>query len=244
MQRFFSCDKQKSLISSTAKIPIFVIKGFNLKSYKCIIFDCDGVLVDSEVLGSQVFVDLANENGAGIDLDYAMQHFKGGHLSDSIRQVEEIIRKSLPENFIADYRKQSYEVFKAELQPIEGIKSVLDSLEIPFCTASSGPMEKITENLKTTGLYSFFDGNIFSCYDIEKWKPDPAIYLLAAKTMGFEIHDCLVIEDSMAGVMAAKNGGFDVYGYDSLEENLLTKYCNKVFNSMDELIPMMNSNDG
>lgn len=215
-----------------------------MKDYKCIIFDCDGVLVDSEVLGCQVFVDLANEYGAGIDVDYAMQNFKGGHLSDSIRQVEKIIAKPLPESFIADYRKRSYEVFKTELEPIKGIKNVLDSLEIPYCTASSGPMEKITENLKTTELYSYFEGNIFSCYDIEKWKPDPAIYLLAAKTIGHEIKDCLVIEDSMAGVMAAKNGGFDVYGYDSLKENTLTKYCNKVFNSMEELIPMIKRTNG
>lgn len=208
-----------------------------MKSYKCIIFDCDGVLVDSEVLGSQVFVDLANGYGAGIDIDYAMQNFKGGHLGDSIRQVENILGKPLPESFIADYRKRSYEVFKTELLPIRGIKNVLDSLEVPFCTASSGPMEKINENLITTGLYPYFEGNIFSCYDIEKWKPDPAIYLLAAKTMGYKIKDCLVIEDSMAGVMAARNGGFDVYGYDSSGENSLTKYCNKVFTNMDELIP-------
>lgn len=237
------------LILNTSKIPIFVsgmlLKRFSdLKNYKCIIFDCDGVLVDSEVLGSQVFVDLANDYGAGIDIDYAMQNFKGGHLKDSIRQIEEIIAKPLPESFVADYRKRSYEVFKNELQPIEGIKNVLDSSEIPFCTASSGPMQKITENLKTTGLFSYFEGNIFSCYDIEKWKPDPAIYLLAAKTMGYEVEDCLVIEDSMAGVMAAKNGGFDVYGYDSLDEDILTENCTKIFHRMDELALMINNSNG
>lgn len=215
-----------------------------MKNYKCIIFDCDGVLVDSEVLSSQVFVDLANDYGAGINLDYAMRNFKGGHLADSIRHVENIIAKSLPEDFEADYRKRSFEVFKNELLPVEGIKNVLDSLDVPFCTASSGPMKKITANLKTTGLHSYFEGNIFSCYDIEKWKPDPTIYLLAAKTMGYEIKDCLVIEDSMAGVMAAVNGGFDVYGFDATGENSLTKHCNEIFNSMDALIPMINNTDG
>jgi len=215
-----------------------------LKKYKCIIFDCDGVLVDSEVLSSQVFVDLANDYGAGIDIEYAMRNFKGGHLADSIRHVENIIAKSLPEDFETNYRKRALEVFKNELQPIEGIKNVLDSLEAPFCTASSGPMKKITENLKTTQLYSYFEGNIFSCYDIEKWKPDPAIYLLAAKTLGYEVKDCLVIEDSMAGVMAAVNGGFDVYGYDAAGENTLTEYCTKIFNSMDEFIPLITNVDG
>lgn len=215
-----------------------------MKGYKCILFDCDGVLVDSEVLGCQAFVDLANEHGAGIDIEYALKHFKGGHLRDSIRQVEEIIARPLPESFIPEYRKRSTEVFKTELQPIDGIKSVLDSLEVPFCTASSGPMKKITENLKTTGLYSYFEGNIFSCYDIEKWKPDPAIYLLAAKTMGFEIKDCLVIEDSTAGAMAAKNGGFDVYGFTSPEDDSLRENCTKIFHEMNELITMINAADG
>lgn len=215
-----------------------------MKSYKCVIFDCDGVLVDSEVLSSQVFVDLANAYGAGIDIDYAMQHFKGGHLAESVRHVEEIIGNPLPESFIPDYRKRSSEVFKTELQPIEGIKNVLDALKVPFCTASSGPMKKIIANLKTTELYSYFEGNIFSCYDIEKWKPDPSIYLLAAKTMGFEVKDCLVIEDSIAGVMAAVNGGFDVYGFALPEDDSLVENCTKIFHDMNDLISIMKNSDG
>lgn len=215
-----------------------------MKKYKCIIFDCDGVLVDSEMLGNQVFIDLANEYGAGLDIDYAMQHFKGSHLWDCIRQVETILGKSLPEGFAADYRERSYEVFRTRLHPIKGVKKVLESLKVPFCTASSGPMNKIELNLKTTGLYPYFEGNIFSCYEIEKWKPDPTIYLLAAKTMEFEVKDCLVIEDSMAGVMAAKNGGFDVYGFASLEDDPIREHCTKVFYDMDELLPLIDDPNG
>ena len=187
-----------------------------------------------------MFVDLANDYGASIDIDYAMRNFKGGHLADSIRQVEEIIRKPLPESFEVNYRKRSYEVFKNELQPIMGINNVLDSLEVPFCTASSGPMKKIIENLKRTGLYSHFEGNIFSCYDIEKWKPDPTIYLLAAKAMGFEIKDCLVIEDSENGVKSAKAADMKCVAIPNTEKRdklfLADKIVNRYFEITDVLI--------
>jgi len=126
-----------------------------MKEYKCIIFDCDGVLVDSEVLGNQVFVDMANENGAEIDISYAMQHFKGGFLMDSIKQVEAIIQKSLPLDFEREYRHRSYQIFSTHLKPVDGIQAVLEKLTVPFCVASSGPQEKIKKNLATAGLLSF-----------------------------------------------------------------------------------------
>jgi len=179
-----------------------------MKAYKCIIFDCDGVLVDSEVLGNQVMVDMANEHGAGIDLSFAMNNFKGGFLKDCVRQIESLIGKPLSKGFEIEYRERSFQVFKKNLKPVTGIKKVLKALDVPFCTASSGPKEKIILNLTTTGLIDSFNGNIFSCYDIGKWKPDPSIFLHAAKTMGFDPKECLVIEDSMSGIKAAINGGF------------------------------------
>ncbi|MFK5974240.1 MAG: HAD family hydrolase [Flavobacteriaceae bacterium] len=211
-----------------------------MRKYKCIIFDCDGVLVDSEVLGNQVMVDMANEHGANIDIDYAMKNFKGSFLKDCMRQVENILGKALPEDFEAQYRKRSFDIFKKELQPVKGIQEVLKSLDIPFCSASSGPHEKIKLNLKTAGLLHFFGNNIFSCYDIGKWKPDPAIFLYAAQAMGYEPKECLVIEDSIFGVMAAKNGGFDVLGFTGdTEDDSFAEQATAVFYDMKELIPMI-----
>lgn len=211
-----------------------------MKDYNCVIFDCDGVLVDSEVLGNQVFVDMANEHGAGIDISYAMKHFKGGFLYDSIRQVEAIIQKPLPSEFEREYRKRSYEIFSNHLKPVDGIEQVLNKLTVPFCVASSGPQEKIKRNLATAGLSSFFKSNIFSCYDIGKWKPDPAIYLHASKTMGYSPNECLVIEDSLKGAKAATSGGFDVYGYMPLNvEPDFEKEVTKTFGQMEELISLL-----
>ena len=184
-----------------------------MPKYKCIIFDCDGVLVDSEPLSNRVMVELANLAGAHVNLDYAYNHFKGNSLQNCIQKITELSGKEIPFNFESKYRSQSFEVFKKEIQPIQGIRELLDALEIPFCVASSGPENKIRLNLQLTGLLPHFEDHIFSCYTLEKWKPDPAVFLWAAKTMGFSPKDCLVIEDSLIGVEAAIRGGFDVYGY-------------------------------
>lgn len=201
--------------------------------YKCIIFDCDGVLVDSEPIGNQVLVDLANELGANINLDYAFKNFKGKSLQNCVDQIDNLIDVEVPSNFINDYRRQSFERFEKEIKPIEGILNLIRTLEIPFCVASSGPESKIKLNLKLTGLLPYFESKIFSCYTIGKWKPDPTVFLWAAKTMGFQPKDCLVIEDSLIGVSAALEGGFDVFGFTAHDYNdELSKKATKTFSNM------------
>ena len=190
-----------------------------MNKYKCIIFDCDGVLVDSEAIGNQVLVDLANELGANIDLDYAYKHFKGGSLGNCMSQIDALIPFDLPDHFEDRYRKQSFENFRKYIQPIDGVVEVAKNLKVPFCVASSGPESKIKLNLELTDLLPFFKDNIFSCYTIQKWKPDPAVFLWAAKTMGFEPKNCLVIEDSLPGVSAARTGGFNVFGFTAHDYN-------------------------
>ena len=183
--------------------------------YKCIIFDCDGVLVDSEPIANQMLITMATELGVDIDMNFAINHFIGKSLYTCMETISQFGKIKLPDTFEKEFRKRSFEKFKKELQPIPGIKNVLKKLELPFCVASSGPVNKIELNLKTTGLYSFFKGKIFSCYMVNKWKPEPDVFLLAAKTMGFEPEECLVVEDSHPGITAAKNGGFDVVAYKS-----------------------------
>jgi len=204
-----------------------------MSKYKCVIFDCDGVLVDSEPIGNQVLVDMANELGANINLDYAYKHFKGHKMQYCADQIEALITNSLPSDFISSYRERSFEAFKANIKPVEGITELIQSLEIPFCVASSGPENKIRLNLELTGLLPFFEHKIFSCYAIQKWKPSPAVFLWAAETFGFKPEECLVIEDSITGIQAAKNGGFDVVGYTAHDyNNELKSEATFVFNSM------------
>lgn len=131
-------------------------------------------------------------------------------------------------------------MFNAELKAIDGIYDLVSSLELPFCVASSGPQNKIAMNLKLTNLYSYFEGNIFSCFDIAKWKPDPAVFLHAAKTMGFKPSECVVIEDSVHGVRAGVSGGFDVLGFaNSKNEDSLKKAGAKLFYNMSELLELL-----
>jgi HAD superfamily hydrolase (TIGR01509 family) len=207
-----------------------------MSKYKCVIFDCDGVLVDSEPLGNQVMVDMANELGANINLDYAYQNFKGNSLENCFSQISEIIGVEVPSNFTDEYRERSFEKFKSDIQPVENILTVVKSLNIPFCVASSGPENKIKLNLELTGLLSYFEDKIFSCYTIEKWKPNPAVFLWAAETMGFQPSECVVVEDSPIGVNAAINGGFDVFGFTAHDyRDELKGIATNTFDSMIKL---------
>ncbi len=209
-------------------------------NYKCVIFDCDGVLVDSEPIGNKVMVELANALGANIDLDYAYLHFKGNSLYKCMQHIRNIIEKELPADFESEYRRISFQRFKKEIQPVEGVVDLVQSLNVPFCVASSGPENKIRLNLELTGLMPYFENKIFSCYAIEKWKPDPEIFIWASKMMGFHSSECVVIEDSIHGVEAAINGGFDVFAFTANDLNdELQEKATKTFDSMLNLKEML-----
>jgi len=207
-----------------------------MSKYKCVIFDCDGVLVDSEPIGNQVLVDMANELGANIDLDYAYKHFKGGKMQSCVDKISELINQPISEDFTTEYRRKSFEAFKANIKPVEGVTELIQSLKIPFCVASSGPEDKIRLNLELTRLLPYFENKIFSCYAIQKWKPSPAVFLWAAQTLGFKPEECVVIEDSLTGVRASKNGGFDVVGYIAHDyNNELKSEASYTFDSMEAI---------
>lgn len=208
--------------------------------YKCIIFDCDGVLVDSEPIASQVLVEMANEFGANITMDYALKNFKGASIQRCHEQIAGLVTEQLPEDFLPNFRIRSFESFKRHIQPVEGIVQLLERLELPFCVASSGPENKIRLNLELTGLLPYFEERIFSCFAIEKWKPDPDVFLWAASTMGFKPSECLVIEDSISGVTAAKRGGFDVFGFTAHDyNNELEDSATLTFNHMSEVLGLI-----
>ena len=211
-----------------------------MSKYKCIIFDCDGVLVDSEAISTGVLVDMANALGANMDYKQSLIAFKGKSLTACIDVISKRIDNTIPIHFEQDYRINTFEAFRKQIQPIKGIREVLDKLKVPFCVASSGPENKIRLNLEVAGLLPYFENHIFSCYAIQKWKPKPDVFLWAAKTMGFKPNECLVVEDSVSGVKAALAGGFDVFGYTEHDyEDELQALATNTFNSMNKLIKLM-----
>ncbi len=208
--------------------------------YKCIVFDCDGVLVDTEEISISTLVEMGNVLGANIDFEFAIVNFLGKSLEYCFDCISEKSGKALPESFEAEYRATTFKRFREELKPIEGIHSLLDKLDVPFCVASNGPLDKMKLNLETTNLKDKFEGKMFSAYQINKFKPDPALFIHAAATLGFKPEECAVVEDSDVGVKAGVKGGFDVFGFaNDRSEALLKKEGAKLFYHMDDLYSLL-----
>jgi len=203
---------------------------------KCIIFDCDGILVDSEEIGNSVLLSMAEEFGLRMTLEEAMMIFCGRSLKDCLQEIEIRINQKLPKDFESDFRKKTNEKYKTELRPVKGVKQFIDNVNVSYCVASSGPLDKIRSNLSITGLTEKFGENIFSSYQINSWKPDPEIFLHASKEMGFTPGECIVIEDSKAGVISAVKGGFTVYALaNEYNFQLLQNEGAIIFYNFDEL---------
>ena len=182
-----------------------------MKNVKCIIFDCDGILVDSETIANQVLLSMSAPFGLKMTMEEAVKNFNGRRLKNIFEQIEKLTDKKLPDSFETDFRKQTFEAFKTDLKAVKGVRKFIENLSVPYCVASSGPVEKITFNLTTTELIQNFENRIFSSYEINSWKPDPDIFIHACNQMGFKKEECIVIEDSVAGVIAGVKGGFKVF---------------------------------
>lgn len=208
--------------------------------YKCVVFDCDGVLVDTEHISIETLVEMANKLGANINFEFAMVDFLGKPLEYCFNHIEKRCTKPFPDNFEIQYRAVTFEKFQNELQAIEGVETLINKLEIPFCVASNGPLNKMQMNLKTVGFDSLFADRVFSAYQINKFKPDPALFIHAAATLGFKPEECVVIEDSNVGVEAAIAGGFDVFGFaNKRSEALLKNTGAKLFYKMSNLYDLL-----
>ena len=202
---------------------------------KLIIFDCDGVLVDSEKLGNDVLALMLAIYGHKISGDESAARFRGMKLAKILEILEHETGIELPESFETDLRQRMSSVFQAQLRPVDGALRLVESLRIPFCVASSGPRKKIEENLQTTNLYPHFVGKIFSAYEVNSWKPDPGLFLSAAKHFGVAPGDCIVIEDSFVGVSAGISADMTVLALSAAVDNESVAAANKVFANLDEI---------
>ena len=181
-----------------------------------IIFDCDGVLVDSEPIAARVLAEYISANGRATGVDECIKAFTGL----SLKSVEHIVTNEwdtpLPDNFVKELRTLDRAAFAAELKPLPNVTKAINEIKntgIKICVASSGAPEKITHSLSLTGLIDLFDNNIFSASEVAHGKPAPDLFLHAANKMSADAGNTLVIEDSPAGIMAAKNAGMDVFGF-------------------------------
>jgi HAD superfamily hydrolase (TIGR01509 family) len=179
--------------------------------YDALIFDCDGTLVDSERLLNQLLVDHVRPFGIELTVEEALARFKGGNMADCVAKLETLRGAALPPSFVPELRERLMVGLSNGLEPIEGALDLVRSLSIPFCVASNGPREKIELSLSVTGLLPYFQGRIFSAYDVGVWKPDPGLFLHAARALGARPERCAVIEDSLPGIQASLAAGMTVY---------------------------------
>ncbi|MFL2804360.1 MAG: HAD family hydrolase [Dehalococcoidia bacterium] len=202
-----------------------------------VIFDCDGVLVDSEPISNQVLSELLTEIGLPTTFEKSLELFLGKSWQDSLKTIESLLGKKPPENLFDEYMKRMFKLFETDLEPIKGIPQVLDNLNFPKCVASSGPYEKIYKTLGSTQLLSFFEGNIFSAVDVKNGKPAPDLFLHAARQMNSDPTNSVVIEDSPAGIEAALKANMKVLAFDQFGYNhFIPSNKGKTFSSMKDLI--------
>lgn len=178
-----------------------------------VIFDCDGVLVDSEYLCHVALSHALKEVGIVELPDSLFEEFSGVQLTLIFTAVEKRQGRQLPPGFESRYRAIVAELFERELQPVKGIEALLEQLSLPYCVASNGPLAKMEHSLKLTGLRDYFGDRLFSAYEVGAWKPAPGLFLAAASSLGVVPERCLVVEDSPVGVQAARAAGMSVLRY-------------------------------
>ena len=180
---------------------------------KLVIFDCDGVLVDSERLAIRVDLVVLARLGWVLTEAEAVERFVGLSEAQMRHQIESHLGRSLPDSWEKECQQRLRERFASELRPVDGVVEALDAIPHESCVASSGTHEKIEFSLTLTGLYERFAGRIFSAVDVPRAKPAPDIFLHAAEQMGAQPRQCVVVEDSAPGVTAALAAGMRVFAY-------------------------------
>jgi HAD superfamily hydrolase (TIGR01509 family) len=178
-----------------------------------VIFDCDGVLVDSEVLSCDVFSSMLTKHGFPMSAADVHRRFLGRSAKQARAEIEAEFGRALTDAYDSEIKAEMTRVFTERLQPIPGVGDVLAQLPQRICVASSGTPDRIRSSLGLTGLRAFFDPHIFSAWQVEHGKPAPDLFLFAAAQMGVAPARCLVIEDSMAGVTGAAAAGMAVAGF-------------------------------
>ncbi|MFE9172529.1 HAD family hydrolase [Streptomyces kebangsaanensis] len=211
--------------------------------YDLVIFDNDGVLVDSEPISNRLLAAYLTELGHPTSYEDSIRDYMGSAMHRIHDLVGERTGQRLPDDFDDVFHARVFAAFERELKPVDGAADVLEKLVVegtPYCVASSGSHERIRVGHRTTGLDRWFDEErIFSSQDVGRGKPAPDLFLYAAERMGVAPERCVVVEDSPLGVRAAVAAGMDVYGFTAMTPAAKLAAATRLFSRMEELTGLL-----
>ncbi|MDT0465981.1 HAD family hydrolase [Streptomyces gibsoniae] len=211
--------------------------------YDLVIFDNDGVLVDSEPISNRLLAAHLTELGHPTTYEDSIRDYMGSAMHRIHDLVYERTGQRLPDDFDDVFHARVFAAFTRELKPVTGVVDVLEKLSadgVPYCVASSGSHERIRVGHRTTGLDRWFDdARIFSSQDVGRGKPAPDLFLYAAERMGTAPERCVVVEDSPLGVQAAVAAGMDVHGFTAMTPADRLIGATQLFARMDELTDLL-----
>ncbi|MGP4089409.1 HAD family hydrolase [Streptomyces sp. KR55] len=211
--------------------------------YDLVIFDNDGVLVDSEPISNRLLAAYLTELGHPTSYEDSLRDYMGAAMHRVHDLVEERTGERLPVDFDDVFHARVFAAFERELTAVDGAVDVLEKLAadgVPYCVASSGSHARIRVGHRTTGLDRWFDeGRLFSSEDVGRGKPAPDLFLYAAERMGVAAERCVVVEDSPLGVQAARAAGMDVYGYTAMTPAARLAGATGLFGGMGELLELL-----
>lgn len=182
-------------------------------SFQLIIFDCDGVLIDSEIISARMLIEALADRGVRIDLPYVSRHFLGRSYPVVMQTIRQDFGLDLPAAFEEDYRERLLEGFRASLQIIPHVREVLERLSTDWCVATSSSPRRAEMSLTLVGLWPLVQDRLFTAAQVARGKPAPDLFLHAAAQRGADPAQCLVIEDSLTGIEAARAAGMQVWRF-------------------------------
>ena len=208
------------------------------------IFDCDGVLVDSELITNRVFAQMLNEVGIAVTLEDMFEQFVGRSMPQCLELVTKMLGRPVPPHFVEEYQMRAATALGSELKAVPDIETVLAAIRTPYCVASSGTHEKMQTTLGITGLLPQFRGKMYSVTEVAQSKPFPDVFLHAARQQGVVPAQCAVIEDTPTGVRAGVAAGMTVFGYCALtpKQRLIAAGAHHTFERMRDLPGLISGN--
>lgn len=211
--------------------------------YKAIIFDCDGVIVDTETMSNNIYTNMLRELGLEIDKKTLLEQFTGFTNQETMRNAEKLLGRALPENFDQEYRKQFHQMIMTQLEPISGVRELLQKIPTPIAMATNARRLEMDLKLEKIQLVDTFSVR-FCVEDVEHGKPAPDLYLKAAQALKVSPNDCIVIEDSVTGIKAGCAAGMRVFAYSAeMDQDIQAAAgATACFQSMHDLEKLLNLN--